>query len=183
MDYVTKDTALTATADAIREKTGTSDPITWLEELGFSEAIAGIEAGGDFIVETGTITLAENSSGSLPLEIASKGYAWPDSVFIYKKPSETTSGANKNMSMACSVFTNKTQASYAPNDYKQITYDCYITCYNAGTNNVYHPYVYMGTSLYKKNDSPSFPINWPSGNIDFFAGTTYSYVYIWGTTI
>ena len=46
MDYVTKDTALTATADAIREKTGTADPITWLEELGFSEAIAGIESGG-----------------------------------------------------------------------------------------------------------------------------------------
>ena len=46
MDYIAKDTALIATADAIREKTGTADPITWLEELGFSEAIAGIEAGG-----------------------------------------------------------------------------------------------------------------------------------------
>ena len=46
MDYVTKDTALTATADAIRSKVGTSDPITWLEELGFSEAIAAIEASG-----------------------------------------------------------------------------------------------------------------------------------------
>lgn len=38
--------ALTAMADAIREKTGTTDPITWLEELGFSEAINAIEAGG-----------------------------------------------------------------------------------------------------------------------------------------
>lgn len=68
MDYVTKDTALTATADAIREKAGTADPITWLEELGFSEAIAGIESGADLDelfgakVATGSVIPSSNTT-------------------------------------------------------------------------------------------------------------------------
>ena len=65
MDYIVNDTALTATADAIREKTGTTDPITWLEELGFSEAIAAIETGGGdygkFSITVGTVTFAEST--------------------------------------------------------------------------------------------------------------------------
>lgn len=56
VDSTALDTALTATADSIREKTGTSDPIAWLEELGFSEAIAAIEAGGDIKIAIGSVT-------------------------------------------------------------------------------------------------------------------------------
>lgn len=62
VDSTALDTALTATADAIREKTGTADPITWLEELGFSEAIAGISAGGGVKIATGTYTVASNQN-------------------------------------------------------------------------------------------------------------------------
>ena len=51
MDYIAKDTALTATADAIRSKTGTSDPITWDETAGFSGAVNAIPEGEDLSPE------------------------------------------------------------------------------------------------------------------------------------
>lgn len=37
---------MTATADAIRKKTGGADPIEWNEETGFESAVEGIQAGG-----------------------------------------------------------------------------------------------------------------------------------------
>lgn len=37
------ETSLTATADALREKLGISDPITWIEDKGFADAVAAIE--------------------------------------------------------------------------------------------------------------------------------------------
>ncbi len=40
------DAAMTATADAIREKTSGTDPIPWNAETGFAEAVAGITSGG-----------------------------------------------------------------------------------------------------------------------------------------
>ncbi len=40
------DAALTATADAIREKTSGTDPIPWNADTGFAEAVAGITGGG-----------------------------------------------------------------------------------------------------------------------------------------
>lgn len=40
------DAAMTATADAIREKTSGTDPIPWNAETGFAEAVAGITGGG-----------------------------------------------------------------------------------------------------------------------------------------
>lgn len=46
MNYLVTDEQLTATADAIREKTGGTDLITWDESKGFSDAVSGISAGG-----------------------------------------------------------------------------------------------------------------------------------------
>lgn len=40
------DAAMTATADAIREKTSGTDPIPWNADTGFAEAVAGITGGG-----------------------------------------------------------------------------------------------------------------------------------------
>ena len=51
MDYIAKDTALTATADAIRSKAGTTDPITWDETAGFSSAVSAIPEGEDLSPE------------------------------------------------------------------------------------------------------------------------------------
>lgn len=68
IDSAQLETAIKATADAIREKTGTADPIAWLEELGFSEAIAAIEAGGGSTLwnggkfTTGSFVLAEETT-------------------------------------------------------------------------------------------------------------------------
>lgn len=42
MPYIVDDAELTASADAIRDKTGGTDPITWESGGGFANAIAGI---------------------------------------------------------------------------------------------------------------------------------------------
>lgn len=47
IDKTKLEAAMTASANAIREKAGTSDLITWSEETGFSEAVATIETGID----------------------------------------------------------------------------------------------------------------------------------------
>lgn len=49
IDSAKLDSALTATADAIREKSGESGAIVWDGESGFAEAIGGIETGGGFV--------------------------------------------------------------------------------------------------------------------------------------
>lgn len=48
VDSALLDGALTATADAIREKTGGSDLIPWDATKGFADVVSGIEAGGGF---------------------------------------------------------------------------------------------------------------------------------------
>lgn len=52
MDYIVNDTALTATADAIREKTESTDKITWSGEKGFADAISEISGGGGSVPDT-----------------------------------------------------------------------------------------------------------------------------------
>ena len=47
IDSALLDAGMQATADAIREKTGSTDPITWDSADGFKTAIAGIQAGGE----------------------------------------------------------------------------------------------------------------------------------------
>lgn len=43
------DAGMTATADAIRAKTGSADAVPWDSERGFADAVEGIEAGGEEI--------------------------------------------------------------------------------------------------------------------------------------
>lgn len=53
VDSAKLDGALKATADAIRAKTGESDPILWDEDTGFADAIDAM------LLQTGTQTQAE----------------------------------------------------------------------------------------------------------------------------
>lgn len=46
VDSAKLNAAMTATADAIRGKTGGTDPVPWDEETGYKTAVEGIEAGG-----------------------------------------------------------------------------------------------------------------------------------------
>lgn len=54
------ETSLTATADAIRAKLGTSDPITWVENEGFKAAVESIEAGGGEITGSRVVLTGES---------------------------------------------------------------------------------------------------------------------------
>lgn len=63
---------MTATANAIREKTGSTDPIKWEPDTGFKTAVEGIEAGGggngefsyicdSYEIHTKIVTVGENT--------------------------------------------------------------------------------------------------------------------------
>ena len=53
--------AITASANAIREKTGDTALIEWLSDKGFAEAIAAIKAGGGLELITTEMVFAENT--------------------------------------------------------------------------------------------------------------------------
>ena len=55
IDSTKLDQALTATADAIRSKTGSSDPIAWNSETGFKITIESMEVGGGGVSEWETV--------------------------------------------------------------------------------------------------------------------------------
>lgn len=59
MDYLTNDTDLTAVADAIREKGGTSTALVW--PSGYVDAIGAIESGGGGGVETASVVVCKTS--------------------------------------------------------------------------------------------------------------------------
>lgn len=50
-EYIGKNSAFIATADAIREKGESADPVTWDEETGFEQAVLAINGGGDLNFE------------------------------------------------------------------------------------------------------------------------------------
>lgn len=60
VDSSVLDAGLTKIADAIREKAGTSDTMEFPD--GFAELIAGIQAGNEALVATGSTTLAESTT-------------------------------------------------------------------------------------------------------------------------
>lgn len=69
------ETSLTATADALRAKLGTSVPIPWVENEGFKAAVEAIQAGGGEIVLDPT----DVKFGSEPIDPDQRykiGYNW-----------------------------------------------------------------------------------------------------------
>ena len=60
VDSAQLDAALTATANAIREKAGNADACAWDASTGFASLIAAIQAGGNFAY--GTVTAAADNT-------------------------------------------------------------------------------------------------------------------------
>lgn len=88
VDSAQLDGALTATADAIRDKTGGTEQIAWDAGKGFADAIAAIAAGGGgtLAVNSGTITLAQSYT---PLNISHGCGKSPLAVFLHvQNPTE-----------------------------------------------------------------------------------------------
>lgn len=72
IDKTQLESAITASANAIREKTGSTDLIEWLADKGFADAIAAIEAGGGGaapdvldIFTYGSYTVSEDTQASV----------------------------------------------------------------------------------------------------------------------
>ena len=76
MDYLTNDTDLTAVADAIREKGGTSAALVW--PSGYVDAIGAISGGGGGTEKTITITLTNPSHASEAMDPACTIYEAED---------------------------------------------------------------------------------------------------------
>lgn len=76
MDYLTTDTDLTAVADAIREKGGTSAALVW--PSGYVDAIGAISGGGGGTEKTITITLTNPRSASEAMDPACTIYEAED---------------------------------------------------------------------------------------------------------
>ena len=91
------DNALTATADAIREKAEHSQKIVWNSNSGFADAIAMIETGGK--IATGTFTCNYNQNlYTTPIKISGLKFA-PKEVIFYLDPlpgDSTSSNAQIN---------------------------------------------------------------------------------------
>lgn len=95
-EYLVNSADLTAVADAIRTKGGTSDALAF--PGGFVEALEAIQAGGgdltigDYKLDFGQITPASTGGFQIPFSITSKVYAcvWlADSSVIAEKYSDT----------------------------------------------------------------------------------------------
>lgn len=61
VDSIQLETAITETADAIREKIGNTDPIAWVANKGFADVISLITTGGE-LIKVGTILSAYQQS-------------------------------------------------------------------------------------------------------------------------
>lgn len=77
--YIASNSEFTATADAIREKTGDSSPIEWEEGYGFASAIADIPSGGS-PVEGLTNALEFRSASSFTLEKSGGVAGWEGTI-------------------------------------------------------------------------------------------------------
>jgi len=169
-------------ADAIREKAGTTDAMA-LEAM--AEAIAAIESGG-VIIETGTIIYTDDDySYQTPIELASKGYSWPDIAILYKKPTTSIDGISETTGLICGILTNKIQNNYEPVGFGNISYDSYTVHYNNGVRTIYAPYVSLGKSRYYPNTTTTFRFNWSEINMMgvIHDGTIFGFIYIWGAIL
>ena len=88
VDSAVLDSTLTAIADAIREKGGTTDPIAF---DAMAAAVEAIEAGGEVEYETGSFVL-ESLSSKHAVSFAKEHDARPDMYMVFNAPDSS----NKN---------------------------------------------------------------------------------------
>ena len=169
VDSAQLETAITATANAIREKTGDAALLQWLEDKGFADAIAAIEAGGGSggdggVFATGSITPA---SSTTYVEIAHELGKIPKFAII--------------------IDTNITIQDIIG----AVTYSYYIdekthrhACYKSGSwNNMSYPgnieATYAASYMYGKWNSATKSIvrcGPSSGQNGFISGVTYTWI-------
>lgn len=89
VDSAVLDSGLTATANAIREKTGDTALIQWMNENGFKAAVEAIEAGGGGISAWGTITPSSyTNSIATGVEIPNDNFYF--AIVTISQPTKTT---------------------------------------------------------------------------------------------
>lgn len=87
VDSAQLDGAMTATADAIRGKTGETAPIVWDAANGFSAAIAAIAEGSGIIVESGVVILTEDAT-TFDVAVSKAAH---DNCFLYTTTADADS--------------------------------------------------------------------------------------------
>lgn len=90
-EYIGKNSAFTATADAIREKGKSTDPVTWDEETGFASPILAIKGGGDlnFEVVGGTTKPSSPKENTIWVNTSAEITGW---AFSVDEPENPTPG-------------------------------------------------------------------------------------------
>ncbi len=90
IDSAKLDAAMTATANAIRGKTGATAKIAWNESSGFSSAISAIESGGSKVA-TGTVRINNPTSTSYAsVTVSGLGFK-PTQIIMYLSTSTINS--------------------------------------------------------------------------------------------
>ena len=90
IDKAQLESAITASANAIREKTGDTALIEWLADKGFAEAIAAIESGADLgevfgaKVATGSLVLAEDATSGVTVDFGGVFTEVPNFLFSFE---------------------------------------------------------------------------------------------------
>lgn len=88
--YIGMNSAFTATADAIREKSKSTDLITWDEETGFEQAVLAIDGGGlNFEVVGGTVQPENPAENTIWINTDTEITGW---TFSFEEPDEPVSG-------------------------------------------------------------------------------------------
>lgn len=137
-----EEASLTAVADAIREKGGTSEGLSFPE--GFVNAVAGIQAGGggDVLFATGTIDVAkgETMAGYAPVYLKDANVPPKNcffAVFACREKSSTTRSTTKIEAILCNMHRDETL--------KKLAYEWYAYGQPEGQQYMYIPFAYVDT--------------------------------------
>lgn len=167
VDSAVLDSTLTAIADAIREKAGTTDPIAF---DAMAAAIAAIEAGGSIEVEYGTFTLSEEVAKHTVT--FGNTHSSPYDLLICMNLSDNST----SIGSVGFIYTRNVSDSY-------VTYKAYL--YSRQYNTDYFPKL---TAMSSSNDyaNVKWEHNWiMTGEFNryYAVGVPYLWIAIWGITI
>ena len=158
VDSTALETAIAATANAIREKTGDTALLEWVASKGFADAIAGISGGA--IVETGSFVVAEEVS-RYDLALSKDNGNYVDVLAVFAIPN---SGNGGRSGVRVFLLVRNSGSEYAK----------YTYGYMASAN--YFPLV----STHSESSTDVVVMN-ASG--EFKTDVTYKWLAIWGATI